>query len=482
MGRDEHDDRSAIRQGPEGHDPGPAGSAVRGLDREPRRRRRRHREHLGRRVEDAAGRHLAPHRGRRGPRQLQRPHHAGPGVTSGKTDQIVRTSSTNGIPSAALAAYQRAATVINAADKGCDIPWQLIAAIGRVESDHGRYGGNTLGQDGLSRPGIFGIALDGTHSTQKIADTDAGQYDSDEKFDRAVGPMQFIPSTWSVVGVDADGDAKRNPQDIDDASLATAVYLCSGDDDLGTDAGRRAAVYRYNHSKEYVDLVLRIMQAYMDGDFTSVPNNTTSAATFTPDYNATRPTLVPKGNGGKVAAAAPAAAPPAAAAAPRTGGGGTPTAPTDTPAGGGPRGCRRSRNYTDPPDVSGPGSRQSCSTRPRTSAAPRSRRNAADRAPTHREQLRRPIVRHRRGAGRRRPLAQARAAPVRERSSSDLGRRMLTRRTCVPARRTVRTCERNDATARQPRNGTRRVSGRAGGRPRRPSRSAPCRRRRGGSR
>ena len=47
--------------------------------------------------------------------------------------------------------------------------------------------------------------------------------------------MQFIPSTWSVVGVDADGDAQRNPQDIDDAALATAVYLCSGDDDLATD-------------------------------------------------------------------------------------------------------------------------------------------------------------------------------------------------------------------------------------------------------
>ena len=68
--------------------------------------------------------------------------------------------------------------------------------------------------------------------------------------------MQFIPSTWSVVGVDADGDGERNPQDIDDAALGTAVYLCSGSDDLGTDAGRAAAVYRYNHSQSYVDLVL----------------------------------------------------------------------------------------------------------------------------------------------------------------------------------------------------------------------------------
>ncbi len=94
--------------------------------------------------------------------------------------------------------------------------------------------------------------------------------------------MQFIPSTWSVVGVDADGDGKRNPQDIDDAALATAVYLCSGDDDLSSTAGQRAAVYRYNHSQSYVDLVLRIAAAYTDGDFTSAPNGTTSAGYLVP--------------------------------------------------------------------------------------------------------------------------------------------------------------------------------------------------------
>ena len=102
------------------------------------------------------------------------------------------------------------------------------------------------------------------------------------RWDRAVGPMQFIPSTWSVVGVDADGDGQRNPQDVDDAALATAVYLCSGDDDLGTTAGQRAAVYRYNHSESYVDLVLSIMDAYLDGEFTSVPNGVTSAGYVVP--------------------------------------------------------------------------------------------------------------------------------------------------------------------------------------------------------
>ena len=196
--------------------------------------------------------------------------------------RIIATSSTSGIPAAALAAYQRAETVINSADRSCHLDWQLVAAIGRVESDHGRTNGNTLDGTGLARPGIYGLALDGTHGTSRIADTDAGQYDADARYDRAIGPMQFIPSTWSVVGVDADGDGKRNPQDIDDAALATAVYLCSGDDDLATAGGQRAAVYRYNHSTSYVDLVMSIASAYRAGEFTSVPNGTTSAGFVVP--------------------------------------------------------------------------------------------------------------------------------------------------------------------------------------------------------
>ena len=205
----------------------------------------------------------------------------GLGVGNADSDQIVATASTSGIPSAALAAYQRAETVINAADSACHLSWQLIAAIGRVESNHGRANGNTLDDDGLATPGIYGVALNGANRTTEIVDTDAGQFDNDTAYDRAVGPMQFIPSTWSVVGVDADGDGVRNPQDIDDAALGTAVYLCSGSDDLGTDAGRRGAVFRYNHSQSYVDLVLDIMDAYLAGDFTSIPNGTVMAGTIT---------------------------------------------------------------------------------------------------------------------------------------------------------------------------------------------------------
>ncbi|MDZ5622704.1 lytic transglycosylase domain-containing protein [Nocardioides bizhenqiangii] len=202
---------------------------------------------------------------------------------TGNTQNIVATASTNQIPSAALAAYQRAEAVINKADKSCHLTWQLVAAIGRVESNHGRFKGNVLDDDGVAKPGIYGVALNGRSSTKAISDTDGGQFDNDTQWDRAVGPMQFIPSTWSIVGVDADGDAKRNPQDIDDAALATAVYLCSGKDDLSTVVGQRAAVYRYNHSQAYVDLVLSIMDAYLEGDFTTIPNNTTVAGYIVPE-------------------------------------------------------------------------------------------------------------------------------------------------------------------------------------------------------
>lgn len=205
------------------------------------------------------------------------------GLEDGNEAGVVSAASTNAIPAAALAAYQRAETVINSADESCNITWQLIAAIGRVESNHGRFGGNVLDNDGVATPGIYGVALDGQSNTKAISDTDAGVYDNDVQWDRAVGPMQFIPSTWQVVGVDADDDAARNPQDIDDAALAAAVYLCSGDGDLGTVVGQRAAVYRYNHSQAYVDLVLKIMNAYLEGDFTSVPNNSTAAGYVVPE-------------------------------------------------------------------------------------------------------------------------------------------------------------------------------------------------------
>jgi membrane-bound lytic murein transglycosylase B len=277
------------------------------------------------------------------PASLTAPHTLTPGVR-GHVSEIVSTASASGIPAVALAAYQRAATVIDAADHSCRMPWQLVAAIGRVESDHGRADGNVLTDRGIAKPGIFGPALDGTHGTSMIRDTDAGQYDQDSRYDRAVGPMQFIPSTWAIVGVDADNDGQRNPQDIYDASLGSAVYLCSGSDDLGTTAGQRSAVFRYNHSQRYVDLVLAITHAYVDGDFSSVPNGTTSTGFLFGTPPATTVALAHH-HGGKHHAkhqttSSPAPEPTSApTAGPTTGpapAGGPTSSPTSAPTGGVP--------------------------------------------------------------------------------------------------------------------------------------------------
>ena len=210
----------------------------------------------------------------------------GTAVSPGRAQQIIASADSSGIPAAALAAYQRAASVIDKADTSCHLGWQLLAAIGRIESDHGRTGGNALNAQGIATPGIFGPQLNGGDGTTSIADTDGGDFDGDTSFDRAVGPMQFIPSTWSVVGVDADGDGQRNPQDINDAALATAVYLCSGSDDLSTTAGQERAVFRYNHSQSYVDTVLGVANAYLAGDYSSVPNFTVPASYLAPSTHA----------------------------------------------------------------------------------------------------------------------------------------------------------------------------------------------------
>ncbi|WP_427888437.1 lytic transglycosylase domain-containing protein [Kribbella sp. GL6] len=210
------------------------------------------------------------------PANVPVPGTVGPGVDPGEQpNQVVSGLSGNGIPNAALKAYSRAQQVLAQADPGCHLPWTLVAAIGRVESNHGRFGGNHLTVAGKAVPGIYGPRLDGAGGTAKILDTDGGVLDGDSVYDRAVGPMQFIPGTWRAVGVDGDGDGVKDPQDINDAAMSTAVYLCSGKADLSNPSDLNAAVLRYNHSQQYADLVISIAKAYAGGSWMAVGNGTT---------------------------------------------------------------------------------------------------------------------------------------------------------------------------------------------------------------
>jgi hypothetical protein len=197
-----------------------------------------------------------------------------PGSKGTRSDeQFFKISSTgsNDVPSAALAAYKHAADVMAKDEPGCQIPWTLLAAIGRVESNHGRFGGAQLGTDGVSRPAILGPQLNGAGAFAAIRDSDNGTMDGDKVWDRAVGQMQFLPSTWRGVARDGDGNGTKDPNDIDDAALGAAVYLCGAGGSLANPEGMARAAFRYNHSDYYVQLVLSFENGYETGVF-SVPS------------------------------------------------------------------------------------------------------------------------------------------------------------------------------------------------------------------
>ena len=191
------------------------------------------------------------------------------------------TLSTNGVPSAALYAYHHAETLLADADPQCRLPWNLVAAIGRVESNHGRIQGNSLSAEGLTTPGIIGEPLDGTKGNEKVADTDRGQLDEDTEFDRPIGPFQMLPDVWTKTAIDSDNDGKENPQDIDDAATTAGVFLCSGEGDLSTPEGARAAVKRYNGTASYVDLVMKVSSSYANGLYSQTPDGYSTAALLT---------------------------------------------------------------------------------------------------------------------------------------------------------------------------------------------------------
>jgi membrane-bound lytic murein transglycosylase B len=171
----------------------------------------------------------------------------------GRTDLSSRT----------LQAYVQAAERVRAASPGCGLTWAMLAGVGRVESHHGRFGGSSLGADGRLSPPIIGIPLNGSPGVRAVRDTDAGRLDGDQTWDRAVGPMQFLPATWARWGARAADDGQPpDPQHIDDAALTAGRYLCASGGDVATGRGWWKAVMTYNASVAYARDVFSAADAY----------------------------------------------------------------------------------------------------------------------------------------------------------------------------------------------------------------------------
>jgi len=109
------------------------------------------------------------------------------------------------------------------------IPWQILAAIAKVESDFGR----------------------------DTVTSETG----------AIGYYQFLPATWAVYGVDGNNDGIADPYDFHDCIPAMGRFLMAN----GAPADTRHALYAYNHSWAYVDRVLAWAAAYGYVDPTSIP-------------------------------------------------------------------------------------------------------------------------------------------------------------------------------------------------------------------
>lgn len=173
------------------------------------------------------------------------------------------TSGPLGVPDRVLAAYHLAETVLAERAPSCHAPWWILAGIGRVESHHA--GSGRVDAAGRTRGEILGPRLDGSLAgTRVVPDSDGGALDLDPQFDRAVGPMQFLPGTWRTTGADADGDRRADPHDVDDAALSAGLHLCRGGTDLADEAQVQRALRRYNNSQEYVDTVLAWGTSYRD--------------------------------------------------------------------------------------------------------------------------------------------------------------------------------------------------------------------------
>ncbi|MBL7490138.1 lytic transglycosylase domain-containing protein, partial [Frankia sp. AgW1.1] len=189
------------------------------------------------------------------------------------------------IPLPVLTAYQQAAATLAGEQPACHLRWQLLAGIGKVES--GNATGRQISPDGTVTPTILGPRLTGHGGFARITDTDHGALDHDTTYDRAVGPLQFLPSTWASAGRDGNADHRRDPNNIHDAALTAGGYLCAHHRDLANPTQLAAAIRAYNPSDAYVRAVLAWTTGYTTSTPTPVAVTTNAGATSPADREQT---------------------------------------------------------------------------------------------------------------------------------------------------------------------------------------------------
>ncbi|TQM30770.1 lytic transglycosylase domain-containing protein [Nocardia bhagyanarayanae] len=171
---------------------------------------------------------------------------------------------TLGVPGVAIAAYQNAERTLDAENPTCNMPWNLLAGIGRVESTHA-FGGKA-DADGNPLSPVYGPVLDGSLAGNNVIhDSDDGALDGLGGYDRAVGPMQFLPETWKRYAADGNGDGIADPQNLYDAALTAGKYLCAGGLNMSDPAQQSRAILRYNNSMAYVANVMAWANSYGSG-------------------------------------------------------------------------------------------------------------------------------------------------------------------------------------------------------------------------
>jgi hypothetical protein len=243
--------------------------------------------------------HLTPPRAALGPAEAVSEPDAAPAAPAGPE---------LGIPDIVLNAYRQAGNRAAQRESSCHLPWQLLAAIGKVESNHAENGAvDTAGT--ATRP-ILGPALDGSNGYAAIPSGQPGS-----RWARAIGPMQFIPSTWNAWAADGNGDGTADPENVYDATAAAADYLCANGRDMSTSDGLRSAILSYNNDPRYLVVVSQWYAAYSAGVVAAPDNPDTPQAQ---DVAVVEPATAP---------AAPAP-PPATAQEPAP----APAAPTPPPA------------------------------------------------------------------------------------------------------------------------------------------------------